>query len=114
MQTGSLINHIMDRDGSSVAGVITPTVGMGATHLMWTDRNAYTIVEVRTAKKLLVRRDKAMRTDSFGMSDSQSYTYEPDPEGEIKIIRLTKKGWTTKHGEKFVIGHRSEYYDYSF
>lgn len=109
---GSLINQIMDQDSNLTSS--TPEVGMGATHILWTDRNAYTIIEVRTPRKLIVQRDKATRTDSHGMSASQSYEFEPDPEGEVKTIRLTKSGWKTKHGEKFVIGHRSEYYDYSY
>lgn len=106
---GSLTNFLMFKPSS-----VMPEVGMGATHLMYTDRHPYTIIKVCTPRKIMVQADKAIRTDNNGMSDSQSYDFEPNPEGTVKTLRLTKKGWTTPHGEKFSIGHRSAYHDYSF
>lgn len=118
MNTGSMMNHLMDSPSD-----VTPAVGMGVTELCWTDRRAYTIIEVVNAKTLRVQKDKATRTDGNGMSDCQSYSYEPDPEGSIATITLrsTKrgprwvaKGYSVKDGNSWKLGIRDEYHDYSF
>lgn len=93
-----------------------PEVGMGATELMYSDRHAYTIIEICTPKKIRLQRDKATRADSNGMSDAQSYTYECDPNGEIITATLRKDGHWRISGNNHVVmlGARREYYDYSF
>ena len=106
-ETGSLINHVMSRQGP-----VEAVVGMGATVLMWTDRKAGTIIKV-TPTQIHVRLDKATRTDSNGMSDCQSYSYEADPAGSVYIFRKTKKGYRC-HGQGLLIGSREQYHDYSF
>jgi hypothetical protein len=113
--TGSLVNHIM---GGSQP---TPEVGMGATMLGWTDRSPATIIAVSASgKRVTVREDKATRTDSNGMSDAQSYTYEPDDNGVERAYTLRKNGrWvqvgqSAKGGARLSIGSRSKYHDYSF
>lgn len=66
-----------------------PTVGMGATHVMHSDRHAYTVIAVSpTGKRCIVQRDKAIRTDQNGMSDAQSYRFEADPQGALRVITL--------------------------
>lgn len=94
---------------------------MGATILMWTDRLAVTIVEVSAnGRRVVVQRDKATRTDSNGMSDAQSYTYEPDTDAPRQTFTLRKNGQWVRQGDnmgsgtKLSIGHRSHYHDYSF
>ena len=114
MQHGNLLNGIMSNGQNLV-----PEVGMGATHLMWSDRQAYTIIEVKSPTRLVVQRDTATRTDNNGMSDSQGYEYTPNPDGVIRTITLRKNGrWyqvgDTIKGTPFAIGYRKEYYDYSF
>ena len=115
-QTGSLMNHVM-----SSAQAPDPQVGMGATVLCWTDRHAGTIIEV-TANAFVVRRDKAIRTDPHGMSDSQDYRYEADPNGSLYMFKRVARGkakgaWRErgmKDGNGVLIGHRDAYHDYSF
>lgn len=112
--TGSLVNHVMA--GSKDA---EPTVGMGVTFLMWTDRHAGTIVEVGKGT-VVVQRDKPVRTDSNGMSESQSYEFEPQPDAKKEVFTLRKngawvlKGDAMKNGQRIAIGYREEYYDFSF
>lgn len=107
-ETGSLVNHIMSRASSPA-----PVVGMGCTILCWTDRRAATIVNV-TPKQIHVKRDIATRADGNGMSESQTYTYAPNPEALPEVFRLTKKGWRNSSGNGLLIGERREYYDFSF
>jgi hypothetical protein len=101
-----------------------PEVGMGATVCLFTDRHAATIVEVlRNARGAAIavaaQQDKAIRIDGNGMSDAQSYRYEADPDGRImwftlRIDRWVAKGQATHDGTSLSIGHRSEYFDYSY
>ena len=111
---GSFQNRMMERTTP-----IVPEIGMGATKLMYTDRQAFTIVDVsKNGKTITVQRDKTTRTDSNGMSESQSYTYECDTDGETIKVSLRKDGrWRetgSRNGTCFLIGHRIEYHDYSF
>lgn len=106
---GSLMNHLMAHSKQP-----QPEVGMGATLCMWTDRHAYTITRVsKSGKMLWAKQDKVTRIDNNGMSECQTYTFEPDPTAEEVCFRLTKKGWRGPSG-RLSIGHRNEYHDFSF
>lgn len=112
---GSLNNRIMENVAPQ-----KPVVGMGATHLMYSDRHAYTVIIVHSDKELTLQADKAIRTDNYGMSDAQSYRYEQDPEGATVVITLRKdgrwrqKGDPMKGGTIFMLGERDAHHDYSF
>lgn len=114
-ETGSLVNHLFS--GMNMA---IPTVGIGATILRWSDRHACTIVEVsKNGKRVGVTEDIATRTDSNGMSDCQSYSYESVPGPAHKFFTLRKNGAWVSEGEsikgtRLAIGQRNHYHDYSF
>ena len=94
-----------------------PEVGMGATINYWSDRHPGTIIQVtRNYKRIVIQEDIATRIDNNGMSESQKYTYQPDPNGVIYIATLRKDGrYRITGGKTFVsIGYRDRYYDYSF
>ena len=116
MTTGSFINN-MYQDAINTP---TPEVGMGATMLSWTDRKAATIIEVsKSGKRITIQPDKSTRTDSNGMSDSQTYTFEPNPKAYTTEYSLRKNGrWVrvgdSMTGSSLLVGLREEYYDYSF
>ncbi len=82
--TGSLTNWMLA--GGLSGG---PVVGEGATEFHWTDRTAYTVTEVSAdGKRCRIVADKAIRSDSNGMSDAQSYTYEAGTgSGEQLVFR---------------------------
>ena len=122
-QTGSLTNHILSR---AVVGQPEPTVGMGATVLLWTDSHAATITAIE-GNVIAVQEDKAKRTDSNGLSESQSYTYERNPNGHKLYFRRAANGmwhevrrndrtgrWNKVQGHGLRIGERREYRDPSF
>ena len=102
------MNHIY-----SAATQLTPTVGMGATILCWTDRHAGTIVKV-TRTQVHVQRDTATRVDANGMSEAQDYKYAADPTGTVEVFRMTRKGYRNSAGNGLLIGSRRAYHDYSF
>ena len=108
-ETGSTSNWLL----SGTKGQPKPEVGMGATVLMWTDRRACTIVKV-TRTQVHVQQDKAIRTDKYGMSESQSYRYERDESAPVEIFRLRKNGAYKGPGGQLRIGERDAYHDYSF
>ena len=117
---GNVVNRMME----NVKGQPEPKVGMGATEYCYSDRHAYTVVEVLASNRIVVQRDRAIRADKNGMSDSQKYRYELDPKAprEVLIFKKTKKvphgRWVRKSegikGLAFVIGYRDEHYDFSF
>jgi hypothetical protein len=114
--TGSLTNNIFANARQNVP----PAVGMGATELCYTDRHAYTIVEVVSPKEIVVQQDTAIRTDKNGMSESQDYRFEANPNAKRVTVTLRKngrwvvKGESAKNGTCYAVGGRSEYHDYSF
>lgn len=99
---------------------VTPVVGMGATILMYTDRHPATVVEVVNVRKIIIQEDKATRIDENGMSDSQTYTYEPDATSPRRTFTLRKNGYwieegdNMKNGQHIALGHRRKYYDFGF
>ena len=113
-----MINCLID----NVPNRVDPQVGDGATIVMWSDRHAATVTEVRKTKsgKLVVtgQRDKATRVDGRGMTDAQEYTYERDLTGgkytftERKDGVLREKG--SNSGSTLSLGKRMEYYDFCF
>jgi hypothetical protein len=112
---GCLQNRMMN----ALAPNFQPEVGMGATVCSYTDRKAYTVVEVWHAL-VVVQEDRAIRTDTNGMSECQSYRYEANPEG-VKLTftlrrdgRWVLKGESLKGGAVLNLGDRNAYHDYSF
>jgi hypothetical protein len=103
---------------------LKPEVGMGATEMLHSDRHAYTVTWVHpNGKRAIIQADKVTRTDTNGMSDMQHYTFEPNPQGKIYPIKMYKDGhWHVYINDGYfkgkssvvMIGHREEYYDYSF
>ena len=102
-------------------------VGDGVTVKLWTDCHAYTVI-ARTAKTLTLQRDKVTRDPNWkpewaigGFSavclnnESQSWLYEPDPNGEI-----VKAYWHERMKSFYVDKSlrvskgRFEFYDYNF
>ena len=76
-----------------------------------------------------VQRDKAIRTDKNGCSESQDYDYTRDTNGALYLFKFNKKTnrvdeYVTnqstgrfnkvKCGCGLIIGERDEYYDFSF
>ena len=109
---GSLINRLTESSKQP-----EPRLGDGATILMYTDRKAGTIIEIsKSGRVITVQRDHAIRTDKNGMSDSQNYRYERDPEGSLYKFSLRKDGsWKEVKGTSGLwIGGRNEYHDFSF
>jgi hypothetical protein len=110
----------MNRIAETVRPVV-PTVGMGATILMFSDRHAATVIDVGPkAKWITIQEDKAIRTDKNGMSESQDYRYEPNPAAAVQTFTLRKNGTYVSQGSSMRsgtivrVGARDNYHDFSF
>jgi len=70
-QTGSVMNYLMSTNNTE------PKIGEGATELLWSDRHAWTVIEVSEDKKACrIQRCDSKRTDSNGYyTESQDYDY---------------------------------------
>ena len=113
---GNLMNRIAEHTIP-----VMPRVGDGGTIYMHSDRLAVTVerITISRAKVITIfaREDHAERTDTNGMSESQTYEYKPDPEGRLHVIKMRKingqKVWRCGNdGVNF--GRRDAYHDYSF
>ena len=123
-QTGSVFNHLFSR---MTVGEPAPEVGTPATILMWTDREAGTVVEVNMKKRyIVVQEDRTTVVSSRGLGATE-YRYEADPEGSRHYFRKGKDGrWASVYinpeTKRFVkdgsrglrLGHREKYVDPSF
>lgn len=94
-----------------------PSIGMGATIQHWSDRSACTVVQItHGGKRIVLQRDIATRTDNNGMSESQTYTYQVNPNGDLFYATKRKDGSfrLTKSKTLVYLGVRDEHYDFSF
>jgi hypothetical protein len=108
MNYGTLTNLIYAEDKA-----IEPKIGDGATLLHWSDRHAYTIVDVKKTY-VLATRDIAERTDQNFERGPQEYSYQTDPEASPVRANLRKDGKYYIGNQVLKIGYRNEHYDYSF
>ncbi len=93
---GNLMNRIAEE-----SKMPEPIVGMGATIVMYSDRHACTIVDTFVSgKTVIVQQDKAIRTDSNGMSECQSYHYESDTSAPRREFSKRKNGRWVEVGSK--------------
>ena len=116
MRAGSLQNLIADQALDAVDAEAV-TLGTGGTVVSWTDRHAVTVIGMsRSGHQIEVQYDTAIRTDSNGMSDAQSYRFERDTDGRIATFSRRKDGTYRIVGgqTRLLIGVRSAYHDYSF
>ena len=107
-----MLNRILEQSASP-----TPVVGMGVTRLSFSDRHPFTVVEVKTARKIVVQKDDAVRTDKNGMCEQQTYQFSPDPNGVKIVLTLRKDGRWREMGDDtdgWLIGERLKYHDHSF
>ena len=112
-----MMNLIVRTHG--VTGMPDPEVGMGATEFMFSDRKPHTVIEVVSAKKIVVQGDDYERTDKNGMSDAQDYAFTRNPDAPKVVLTKRKNGWWVRTGESmtgthFGVGRRDRYHDYSF
>ena len=120
--TGSGVNWAK---GRTPQANLVPTVGMGVTYLDWTDRRAGTVTKILADGVVETQVDRAIRTDENGMSESQEYRYEPNPQGKRYYFRLRHGQWEevrhnprtmrwNKESQAVRFGERDAYYDFSF
>lgn len=92
-------------------------VGQGATYHVGSDRYPYTVIRVLSDRRVEVQADNYRRTDTNGISESQTYEYTPNPEGRIVVVSRRKNGAWKEVGQDgcgFSFRGRNAYQDPSF
>lgn len=120
---GSINNRILE---NAVIGQPELYIGMGVTNTGYTDRFPGTIIAIVNGI-VTVQEDIAIRVDTNGMSESQSYLYVINPKGHLeyyrkgkdnrwqRVVRNPKTGrWVKVSGWGLYIGVREKYHDFSF
>lgn len=111
---GSLQNRLAE-----AAKMPEPVVGMGATELMYSDREAYEVIEVMDERHITVRSMKSTMKPGTDWLD-QEYDYASDPNGTIAHLFRKKNGqWVERYpggtyGNGFALGYMEKYRDPSF
>jgi len=114
---GSVINRLMENGSQEYI----PSIGDGATELMWSDRRAYTITKVINAKTVEVTKDDYSWGGVGGreMGDNSKWVFAPNPDGPVVTLTKRKNGkWIIKgesiKGTAFLMGRREMHHDDSF
>lgn len=95
-------------------------IGQGCTYHIGSDRYPYTLVEILTSNRVVLQRDNYTRTDKNGISENQTYSFEPDPLAIRIVVSRRKDGRWRRQGEKsggsgfFTLKGRNAYSDPSF
>lgn len=105
MTYGTLTNLVYAEDKSPA-----PKIGDGATLICWSDRHAYTIVDVKKTY-ILATRDNVERTDRNYQEGPQEYSYQTDPEAVPERANLRKDGNYYIGDQALKVGYRNEYED---
>lgn len=115
MRYSNVVNTIIDAHKNA-----EPIIGMGVTEMCYSDRHAYTIISIISHREIIIQHDKAERLDPKGMADCQHYEYSRDKTGEmVTITKRNDNKWYTKgkpmrYSNRFIIGIRDKYHDFSF
>ncbi len=105
---GSLSNRLMERTEDKEQEI---KVGMGATIIMYSDRCACTVVEVKSKCSAIIQRDNRK---CIGGAYSNEWELSRNENGMKYEIYCRKGVWRVKDSkERVLIGVRNEYYDYS-
>ena len=94
-----------------------PKIGEGATQYFASDCYPFTVIEVnKKGNKIKVQGDTAKPDKDFNYYSNQNYVYEPNPNGVIYELRLTKNcEWVMVGGTtRFSIGVRRKRQNPSF
>lgn len=123
------LTPINDIQARSTRGEPEPTVGMGATILLWSDRHAATVTSVERDAAVTVQHDTAKVVAGSGHDGSAEYAFSPNPRGELETFqrRQTEARWSAvtfneetrrwnkqKSQHALRLGERDEYRDPSF
>jgi len=97
----------------------TPKVGDGATMIAGSDCYPFTIINIVSDKTMVIQRDTYKLVSGNVLDGSAEWTYSPNSNGDVYIIKKAKNGhfYTRggmKTGTRVGVSGRSYYYDPHF
>lgn len=105
MATGNFINRLQENSTADV-----PEVGQGCTLYYYSDRDAATVIEVKSPSRVVVQEDDVIYNEN-GYAESISR----NSEGKVFEVIRTKKGWKVLNlNVRVRFGFRKPYLDPSF
>ena len=111
---GSLSNRLME----GLATDLTPTVGMGATIYLYTDRYAATVTKVSDSGKTIWLTEDSWDINPLTAANGGGYgmNFRPNPNGRVhKATRRANGTWKTTGSHNGVtLGTRAAYRDPHF
>ena len=94
---------------------IKPEVGIGATLVLHSDRQAHTISRVsKTGKTFWMKRDIVECLNKDGIFGQQFWKITENPKAGERSVRLCKGNVWRHYGSLVGVGYKSEYYDPTF
>ena len=85
---------------------MTIKIGDGCTEYVGSDRYPYSVVEVVTARKVVIQKDFFEIIEGSIAEDRQIYEFKPNPHGQKFAISLRKDGFWRRVGTR----NQSYYY----
>ena len=95
-------------------------IGQGATYHIGSDRYPFSVVDIKSPCRVVVQQDNGKRTDKNGISENQTYVFEPNPDALRIVVSRRKDGRWRKQGDSgrgsgfFTFYGRDAYLDPSF
>lgn len=111
---GSLTNRILENQGSP-----EPEIGMGATEVMYSDREPWEIIGIERNRQGEVRRitlrHMSSKLPEGSPIGSNNWIITPDENGRVITIKKARKNCKShnKWGN-FILGFADKFYDWSF
>jgi hypothetical protein len=102
---GSLINRVLEHTTGP-----TPTVGMAATIVAWSDRYPATVTAVTPSGKTVTLVEDRVT----GWENHYGTGFAANPNGRVWTARKTRAGVWRASGNGVILGSRAAYYDPSF
>lgn len=95
---------------------VQPVVGLAVTFWYHSDQHPGTITRVVSDKRIEIQEDHATLIGGDTQTESQEYSYAPDPQGRTYVVTKRKDGrWqASAGGPKVALGFRRKYHDPSF
>jgi hypothetical protein len=71
---------------------IIPEVGMGATEIIGSDQDPYTIIEVKSPSTIIIQEDTWRVVSGSEGDGSATYEYTPNPRGRTYVVTRRRGG----------------------
>jgi transcription elongation factor Elf1 len=90
---------------------LAPLLGMGVTESIGSDSSAYTIIEMKTDRRIVIQADVSLMTEGSGYTEHQEYAFSRNQHAAMKALSKNKEGlWVAVRDRsyRYTLGRRHE------